>query len=147
MSASSYLPDVAGGMVTGGSFADDAAADAAIGLLRGTGVRPQDITVVARDPHRAARLAGDRAWFPGKGWDAGLGRIVRRLLGDRLPREVRARYGPEIDAGRIVVIAAADGQPADTLAALLAQAAGRSIEQWWQPPAKLFAPPELAGPF
>jgi hypothetical protein len=68
-------------------------------------------------------------------------------LGHRLPREVRGRYGAELAAGRIVVIAAAGGQPADTLAALLTRAGGRLVDQWWQQPADLFAPPELAGPF
>jgi hypothetical protein len=68
-------------------------------------------------------------------------------LGHRLPSEVRQRYRTELAAGRIVIVAAAGGQPADTLAALLARAGGRLVDQWWQEPADLFAPPELAGPF
>jgi len=145
LSDSSYLPDLAGGMVAGASFTDDAVAEGAIGLLADSGVRPQDITVIASDPARAERLAADRAWYPGKG-ERGLSKLVRRFTG-ALPREVRRRYGPHLTAGRVVIIAAAGGQPADTLAALFARARGESIEQWWQPPTSLFAPPELAGPF
>ena len=35
----------------------------------------------------------------------------------------------------------------DTIAALLHQARGEAVEQWWQTPTYIFAPPELAGPF
>ena len=145
MADSSYLPDVAGGMVAAASFADEGAAEAALRLLHDSGVRPQDVSVLTRDPARAARLAGDIAWYPGKG-ELGLARLLHRLTG-RVPRDVRVRYAKELEAGRIVLVAAAGGQPPDTLAALFAQASGGSVEQWWQPPAELFAPPELAGPF
>lgn len=145
MAISSYLPDVAGGMVSGASFADDAAAGAAVTLLHNAGVRPQDLSVIARDPARAARIAGALAWYPTKG-ERGIGRLVGRLTGG-LPRDVRSRYSTDLAGGRVVVVAAAGGQPADTLAALFGQAGGTSIDQWWQPPAGLFAPPEMAGPF
>ena len=145
MAVSSYLPDVAGGMVSGAAFADDGAAGRAITLLHDAGVRSQDLSVVTRDPERAARIAGDQAWYPGKG-AGGILRLFNRLTGG-LPKDVRRRYGLDLAAGRVVVIAAAGGQPADTLAALFEQAGGASVGQWWQLPAGLFAPPELAGPF
>src|SRR5258708_10321614 len=65
----------------------------------------------------------------------------------RVPRDVRARYRKALAEGNVVIVAAATGQPADTLAALLGQAGGALVDQWWQQPADLFAPPELAGPF
>lgn len=145
MAVSSYLPDVAGGMVAAASFEDDAAAQNAVTILAESDVRPQEISVVARDASRAARIAGERAWYPGKD-QRGPSRLLHRL-GHRLPREVRQRYRADLAAGRVVLVAAAGGQPADTLAALLARAGGRSVDQWWQEPADLFAPPELAGPF
>ena len=145
MAVSSYLPDVAGGMVAAASFADDAAAQKALEILASSDVLAQEISVIARDAARAARAAGDRAWYPGKD-EGGLAKLVGRLV-HRLPRDVRQRYGKELDAGRIVIVAAAGGQPADTLAALLTRAGGTLVDQWWQAPADLFAPPELAGPF
>jgi hypothetical protein len=145
VAVSSYLPDAAGGMVAAASFEDDASAENAIGILADSDVRPQEVSVIARDASRSERIAGERAWYPGKD-ERGPSRLLHRL-GHRLPREVRGRYGAELAAGRIVVIAAAGGQPADTLAALLTRAGGRLVDQWWQQPADLFAPPELAGPF
>ena len=145
MAVSSYLPDVAGGMVAAASFTDDAAAQNAIAILTDSDVRPQEISVIARDAARAARIAGERAWYPAKD-ERGPARMLHRL-GHRLPREIRGRYRDELAAGRVVVIAAAGGQPADTLAALLTRAGGRLVDQWWQQPADLFAPPERAGPF
>jgi hypothetical protein len=140
---SSYLSETAGGVVVGSSFADEAAAGAALDLLRSSGVRSQDISVIARDAKRADRIAADRAWSPSRNASG-----LRRLLpGSGLPSDVRRRYRDALRAGRIVVVVAADGQPADTIAALFAQAKGEGIEQWWQAPAALFAPPELAGPF
>src|SRR5213083_180167 len=124
MATASYLEAVAGGMVAGAAFDDDDAAVQAITLLRESGVREQDITVLAADPRRAALVAGDR-----------------------VPKEVRQRYGRALKAGKIVVIAAAGGQPSDTIAALLEQSRGEAVGQWWQGPCYLFAPPELAGPF
>ncbi len=144
MAVSSYLPDVAGGMVVACAFADEAAASTAIDLLRSSGVRRQDVSVIARDGGLAARIAGDRAWTPSRNSN---GFLAKLLPGPRLPSDLRRRYGEALRAGRIVVIAAADGQPPDTIAALFAQATGDRIEQWWQAPADLFAPPELAGPF
>ena len=145
MAVSSYLPDVAGGMVAAASFEDDASAENAIGILAHSDVRPQEVSVIARDASRSERIAGERAWYPGKD-ERGPSRLLHRL-GHRLPSEVRQRYRAELAAGRIVIVAAAGGQPADTLAALLARAGGRLVDQWWQEPADLFAPPELAGPF
>ncbi len=145
MAVSSYLPDVAGGMVAAASFADDAAAQNALEILATSDVLPQEISVVARDEARAARVAGERAWYPGKD-ERGLGKLIARVT-HRLPRDLRARYAKELEAGRIVIVAAAGGQPSDTLAALLTRAGGTLVDQWWQAPADLFAPPELAGPF
>jgi ribosomal protein S16 len=145
VAVSSYLSDVAGGMVAAASFTDDAAVDKAIGILAGSDVRPQEISVIARDASRAARIAGTRAWYPGKD-DRGPAKIVHRIT-HRLPRDVRQRYRKELDAGRVVVVVAAGGQPSDTLAALLSRAGGSLVDQWWQSPAELFAPPGLAGPF
>jgi len=145
VAVSSYLPDVAGGMVAAASFADDAAVQGALEILGSSDVRPEEISVIARDEARAARVAGDRAWYPGKD-ERGLAKLLGRVR-HRLPRDVRQRYGKELDAGRIVVVAASGGQPSDTLAALLTRAGGTLVDQWWQAPADLFAPPELAGPF
>ena len=150
MATASYLPDVAGAMAAGASFGGDAAAGAAVDLLHDSGVRPQDLSVIAADASRGARIAGDRAWYLGKG---GRGRggpfamLARLLPGGGLPKEIRSRYGPDLAAGRIVLVAVAGGQPPDTLAALLTQAGGTGVGQWWQRPAAIFAPPELAGPF
>jgi hypothetical protein len=145
VAVSSYLPDVAGGMVAAASFADDAGAEKALAILAESDVRPQEISVVARDAKRAARIAGERAWYPGKD-ERGPTKLLHRLA-HRLPREVRERYRKELEAGRIVIVAAAAGQPAETLAALLSRAGGGLVDQWWQEPADLFAPPEMAGPF
>lgn len=144
MAVSSYLPDVAGGMVVACALADEAAAGAALDLLRSSGVRSQDISVVARDRVLAERVAADRAWTPSRGGNGLLGRLLGR---PRLPADLRRRYADALGAGRIVVVVAADGQPPDTIAALFAQAKGERVERWWQAPADLFAPPELAGPF
>jgi hypothetical protein len=145
VAVSSYLQDLAGGMVAAASFADEAAAERALAILADSDVRPQEISVIARDAHRTARIAGERAWYPGKG-ERGLGKLLGKVV-HRLPREVRERYRKELGTGRIVIVAAAGGQPAETLAALLSRAGGSLVDQWWQKPADLFAPPELAGPF
>ena len=144
MAVSSYLDDVAGGIVVGGAFAAEAKASAAIELLGASGIRRQDVSVLARDRRLAERLAGDRAWTPSR--TAGPP-LVGALFGSGPPREVRTRYGGALRAGSVLVLVAAGGQPPDTIAALFAQAGADPIEQWWQPPADLFAPPELAGPF
>ena len=145
MAVSSYLPAVAGGMVAAASFADDAAARQAVDTLVGSDVLPQEISVLVRGDARAAHIAGDSAWYPGKG-ARGLARIVGRIT-RRSPKDVRRRYGKDIAAGRPIIVAAAGGQPADTLAALLTRAGGHLVAQWWQAPSDLFAPPEMAGPF
>ncbi|MGH2378234.1 MAG: hypothetical protein ACRDGT_07130 [Candidatus Limnocylindria bacterium] len=146
MAVQSYLPEVAGGMVVGGVFDDDATVAAALELLRASGVRAQDISVLARSNARAERLAGARAWTPSR--NASGPPVLRRLMpGGGLPREVKRRFSEPLRRDKLVVLVAADGQPADTLAALLEQAKAARIQQWWQSPAALFAPPELAGPF
>jgi hypothetical protein len=151
MATASYLEAVAGGMVTGAAFDDDDAAVQAVTLLRESGVREQDITVLATDRERAELVAGDRAWLPFKRWKglrALLAKIIVKLIpGGGLPKEVRERYARALRSGQIVVIAAAGGQPPDTIAALFEQARGEAVDQWWQSPTYLFAPPELAGPF
>jgi hypothetical protein len=145
VAVSSYLPDVAGGMVAAAAFPSDEAARQAIELLASSDVLPQEISVITRDDARSSRIAGDRAWYPGK--DArGLARLIRRVIAV-LPVDVRRRYAKELASGNALIVAAAGGQPSDTLAALLARAGGRLVDQWWQPPADLFAPAELAGPF
>jgi len=147
MATTSYLEAVSGGMVAAAAFSDDDAAVQAVTLLRDSGVREQDICVLARDAHRADLVAGGRAWLPGKGWGGLRYRLRRRLPGGIVPRDVRRRYASALNEGKIVVVAAADGQPPDTIAALMEQARGEAVEQWWQRPTYLFAPPELAGPF
>ncbi len=151
MATASYLDVLAGGMVAAGAFDVDDAGVKAVQLLRESGVREQDISVIASDRERAARIAGDRAWLPFKQWSGlriRLAKVIARMLpGASVPKEVRARYGPLLKQGKIVVIAAAGGQPPDTIAALLEQAHGEKVAQWWQSPCYLFAPQELAGPF
>ena len=150
MATASYLEAVAGGMVAAAAFDDDDAAVQAVTLLRDSGVREQDLCVLASDGKRAGLIADDRAWLPFKKWGGLRVRAAKMLgmfMGGGLPKEVRQRYGREIRSGKVVVIAAAGGQPPDTIAALLGQVRGENIEQWWQSPCFLFAPPELAGPF
>jgi len=147
MATASYLDAVAGGMVTGAAFGDDDAAVHAVTLLREAGVREQDVTVIATDRRRAALVAGDRAWLPWKGWRGIVNRLLRMLPGSELPSDVRRRFKSALRSGQIVVVAAAGGQPPDTIAALFTQARGDDVQQWWQKPSHLFAPPELAGPF
>lgn len=151
MATVSYLDAVAGGMVAGAAFSDDDAAVQAVTLLRGSGVREQDVSVLAADPKRAALVAGDRAWLPYREWHGArtmLARLLSRVLpGGGLPKEIRQRYAAALRSGQIVVVAAAGGQPPDTIAALLTQARGEAVAQWWQMPSRIFAPPELAGPF
>ena len=144
--SASYLEEVAGGMVAAAAFEDDDAAVSAIKVLRDSGVREQDISVIAKDRRRALLVAGDRAWVPGKGWGGLLSRLVR-LLNGGIPRDVTRRYRKALRSGQIVIVAAAGDQPPDTIAALLRQSRGDLIDEWWQAPTQLFAPPELAGPF
>src|SRR5438034_10113063 len=147
MATTSYLEAVSGGRVAAAAFSDDDAAVQAVTLLRESGVREQDIAVLASDPHRAELVAGGRAWLPGKGWGGPRYRLRRVLPGGIIPRDVRKRYASALADGKIVVVAAADGQPPDTIAALLHQARGEAVDQWWQQPTYIFGPPELAGPF
>ena len=87
--SASYLEEVAGGMVSAAAFDDDDAAVSAIALLRASGVREQDISVIAKDRRRAELVAGDRAWVPGKDWRGILSRLMR-LLNGGIPRDVSA---------------------------------------------------------
>src|SRR6266511_4888648 len=145
MATTSYLEAVSGGMVAAAAFSDDDAAVQAVTLLRESGVREQVICVLVSNSQRAELVAGGRAWLPGKGW-RGLRYRLRKLLpGGIIPRDVRKRYAQALNDGKIDVVAAADGQPPDTIAALLHQARGEAVEQWWQSPTYIFAPPELAG--
>ena len=146
MATTSYLEELAGGMVAAAAFEDDDAAVSAVTLLRESGVQEEDISVIARDRRRAELVAGERAWLPGKGW-GGLVVRLRRLLNGGLPKDVTRRYGQAVRSGKIVLVAAAGDQPPDTLAALMSQARGEQVDMWWQQPTVLFAPPELAGPF
>jgi hypothetical protein len=151
MATASYLDAMAGGMVAAAAFDDDDAAVRAVQLLRASGVREQDISVISADRERASRIAGDRAWVPFRQWGGmriRLAKLIAKVLpGGGVPKQVRQRYGPQLRNGGTVVIAAAGGQPPDTIAALLAQTQGSKVDQWWQSPCYLFAPPELAGPF
>jgi len=147
MATTSYLEAVSGGMVAAAAFSDDDAAVQAVTLLRESGVREQDIVVLANEPKRAELVAGGRAWLPGKGWGGLRYRLRKMLPGGIIPRDVRKRYASALNEGKIVVVAAADGQPPDTIAALMQQARGEAVDQWWQTPTYIFAPPELAGPF
>ena len=147
MATASYLDAVAGGMASGAAFDSDDAATQAVTLLRDSGVREQDISVLASNSKRAEVIAGDRAWVPFRRWRGMRAMLARLVPGGGVPKEVRRRYGRSLKAGKVIVVAAAGGQPPDTIAALLAQAHGEDVGQWWQTPTYLFAPPELAGPF
>ena len=57
MATTSYLEAVSGGMVAAAAFSDDDAAVQAVTLLRESGVREQDIAVLASDSHRADLVA------------------------------------------------------------------------------------------
>jgi heat induced stress protein YflT len=140
---SSYLSDAAGGVVVAASFPTEAEARVGLELLRASGVRWQDISIVARDRATAERVAGDQAWTPYR--NDGL--LARLRPEASIPPDLRRRFADALRGGSIVIAAAADGQPPDTLAALFGQAKASRTDQWWQRPAKLFAPPELAGPF
>src|SRR2546425_6531669 len=143
--SASYLEEVAGGMVAAAAFEDDDAAVSAIKVLRDSGVREQDISVIAKDRRRALLVAGDRAWVPGKGWGGLLSRLVR-LLNGGIPRDVTRRYRKALRSGQIVIVVAAGDQPPDTIAAPLRQARGDPIDGGGEAPAKPFAPPGLARP-
>ena len=146
MATTSYLQEIAGGMVAAAAFEDDAAAVSAVTLLRESGVHEEDISVIARDRRRAELVAGGRAWLPGKGWTGMMARL-QRLMHGGVPKDITSRYKKALRSGQIVVVAAAGDQPPDTIAALMRQARGELDDMWWQQPTLLFAPPELAGPF
>ncbi len=141
MALNSYLPEQAGGMVTAGTFANVAGAVAAARALHEVGLRRVDITVIANDREAARAVAETgEAWTP-------RGTRMPIPLRFRLPRTVRQRYWKALDQGRILVIAAADGQPAQTLATLLERVAkAEEVSTWWQEPSDIFAPPEEGGP-
>ena len=141
MALNSYLPDEAGALVAAGAFDDEAAAVAAVRALHDVGLRRLDISVLANDVGVARRVAADGgAYAPRR---SRLPLPFRRWL----PREVRHRYGRALGRGRIVVVAASDGQPADTLATVLERVAkARDVAVWWQEPTEIFAPPEQGGP-
>ena len=146
MATTSYLEEMAGGMVAAAAFEDDDAAVSAVRLLRESGMQEQDISVIARDRRRAELIAGGRAWLPGRGWGGLLARL-QKLINGGVPKDITARYKKALRSGQVVVVAAAGDQPPDTIAALLRQAGGDLDAMWWQQPTQLFAPPELAGPF
>jgi hypothetical protein len=146
VATTSYLQELAGGMVAAAVFEDDDAAVSAVKLLRDSGVHEQDISVIARDRRRAELIAGGRAWLPGKGWSGLLARL-QQLINGGVPKDITRRYQKALRSGQIVVVAAAGDQPPDTIAALMRQAGGKLDDMWWQQPTLLFAPPELAGPF
>jgi hypothetical protein len=137
----SYLPDEAGGLVAAGAFEDEAAAIAAVRALHDVGLRPLDISILANDVDQARRIAADAgAYAPRRS------RFPLPFRGG-LPKEVRTRYGKAIDGGHIVIVAASDGQPADTLATVLDRVAkAKNVAVWWQEPSDIFAPPEQGGP-
>lgn len=150
MSVQSYLPETIGGVIVAATFADDHLAQNAVDVLHSSGVRPEDVSVIARDRTRATLLAADKAWTPWRNEPTGrLAKLLAALPlpGRGLPKEIRKRHGAAIAAGHIVVVVASGGQPADTLEALLTQAGGSPVESWWSGPVPIFAPPELAGPF
>lgn len=141
MALNSYLPEEAGALVAAGAFADEASAIAAVRSLREVGLRWQDVTVLANDAAIARRVASD-----GGAWTPKRSRFPLPFR-SRLPKEVRTRYGRMLDRGRIVVVAASDGQPADTLATLLERVAkAEDVATWWQGPSDIFPPPEEGGP-
>jgi hypothetical protein len=146
MATTSYLQELAGGMVAAAAFEDDDAAVSAVTLLRESGVHEQDISVIARERRRAELIAGDRAWLPGRGWGGMMTRL-QKLINGGVPKDVTSRYKKALRSGKVVVVAAAGDQPPDTIAALMRQARGDLDDMWWQRPTLLFAPPELAGPF
>ena len=93
MATTSYLEAVAGGMVAGAAFSDDDAAVQAVTLLSQSGVREQDICVLARNAQRAELVAGGRACAAGKG----LGRPryrLRKVLPGAHPRDVASAMRP-----------------------------------------------------
>src|SRR5947207_14768665 len=116
MATTSYLQELAGGMVAAAAFENDDAAVSAVRLLRESGVHEQDISVIARDRRRAELIAGDRAWLPGKGW-AGLMARLQKVLNGGVAKDVIARHKNALRPGQIVIVAAAGDQPPDSVRA------------------------------
>src|SRR3989442_15171565 len=131
--SASYLEEVAGGMVAAAAFEDDDAAVSAIKVLRDSGVREQDISVIAKDRRRALLVAGDRAWVPGKGWGGLLSRLVR-LLNGGIPRDVTRRYRKALRSGQIVIVVAAGHHPPYPITAHPQQWPGEPIHLWGRQP-------------
>lgn len=150
MATQSYLPETSGGVIVAAAFGDDHLAQNAVDALHGSGVRQQDISVLARDRTGAEHIAGDKAWTPARNDPKGrLGKLMGALPmpGRGLPREFGRRYGRAIRGGSTVIAVVAGGQPPDTLEAMLKGAGGVDVASWWSRPVSIFAPPELAGPF
>lgn len=140
MALNSYLPERAGGMVAAGLCEAEDAAVEAVRALRAVGLRLQDVTVLADDAARARRVAdAGGAWAPKR---PRLALPFRRWL----PPTIRSRYARPLAAGAFLVIGAADGQPHETLAAVLERAKASHVLTWWQEPAGIFAPAEEGGP-
>ncbi len=140
MAVQSYLEVRPGGMVAAGAFVTDQEAVAAVRALHEIGLRWQDLTVLAADADRAATVAR-----VGEAWAAKRPAFSLLFRGG-LPKSIRSRYGRALDAGRIVLIAAANDQPEETVAAVLEQAKAADVQTWWQEPSDVFAPPEVGGP-
>ena len=66
MAVSSYLPDVAGGMVSAASFADESAAQNALEILAGSDVRPVTGTMLSRGPAGHGLSVGGIGGHPGR---------------------------------------------------------------------------------
>lgn len=150
MATQSYLAEDLGGMIVAAAFADDHLAQNAVDALHASGVRQQDISVIARDRTGAEHIAADKAWTPARNEPRGrLGKLLGGLPlpGRGLPKEIRRRYGSAMRGGRTVIAVVAGGQPPDTLEAMLSGAGGTDVASWWSRPVGIFAPPELAGPF
>jgi hypothetical protein len=141
VAVNSYLPEAEGALVAAGAFHDEDSAIAGVKALRDLGLRRQDITVLANDGAAARRVAaaGD-AYAPRRS------PLPLPFFG-ALPKEVRRRYGKALRAGHIVVVAASDGQPADTLATVLERVSKASdVGVWWQGHTSIFPPATEGGP-
>jgi hypothetical protein len=139
MAVRSYLQEHAGGRVAAAAFLTPDVALEAVRMLRGIGIRWQEIAVIAYDEAVAARIAKDGgAWAPAHR----LGPLP--ILS--LPKSIGSRYSSPLDQGAVVLVVAEDGQKVETLAAVLEQARGGRVHTWWQEPAGIFPPPEAGGP-
>lgn len=142
MALQSYLPDRAGGEVAAAVFDRDETALVALRELTASGMRWQEVTVLAADRRRAKRIATEGgAWSP-----ALASRLPLVPFGPRLPREVRSRYGRALGRGALVIVVAEGVQKAETIAALFERAGGADVQTWWQGPTGIFPSPEEGGP-